>query len=1186
MAIYNKGGLLGVVGYDEVYTGGWGKPKFDTLINGISRGMAIRLISQMQNRIVGKLFYNPYFDGKTNKEIDAPRFFFGPKNQKELQIVVGGYEKYLRQKAEKGEQPMLYAAASETPLYLLRAIMAVPEHRNEDEALLERNLFKAFLLANDATISREQGDYPYTPENDKELYLSSLMMSRFAYNDITSIKKELQVQLINQTVRCITLFEFLSKNEQLKDIYFDFLRDYGILTWDRYLCTYWSLFALGGYKTGIIDFKRVRDKDHLLEESIIERDSIDIHALIPLNENVDYVAFRRKPFIKIAPREYAVVDFGFLIDKIYNALYFELNEYWKKRFPDNPNEFNRIFTTEYSEEYMLANTLKEVSNRYGWFSLSDTECENIVPKKKLDSPPDFYIRTGNAIVLFEGKDVKIRKEIKSDGTISEIIREAEKSFVGYDDEKGKRHRKGVEQLVKNAKRIQNGEFKWDNDASPDCIIYLVLVLSDPRQVAAGWKNLLCRRMYEACDKEGLDKNKIRPLILTDIGTLYIYKENFLKWNLFSYFDRYIKDTVFDEEGLYEGNFLMNVMNMTMSFSAYLNGEKCLGALQLHQKFVKIIRPSSMKASGHTITKTLVFKDFYDEQPKESEYYLKDIDKQWLIDDALHFISVDSYGSFSMRADKFLSMLFQDYRSNKEVKRLFEKLNDHQRSFPETYPTLINHQALYRLLRKILLMPNGGRKGKSFESNLGVLKALLAENSVEMERERSMLAEIAIEEENRDAMVIMQQDVLNVDMFGNNINELNKVQQLKFLSLCGFAKKHSEKLNVAIKNVVIHQGQKNVYSYLFTVLLPLRVYKAPNNFNEGVLKLRRRDYEDLNALALWNNFVSFIKDKCLDISNENEIRSRLSDSEIIDNTCFKKYPIIKVNDDEYKVISLFYYAQLIYDGFWWAVKNEMVPPMEFREFTNLMSKVFFEKYLFCESVRLLVKKKKIRVLDDSAYSANAPGPDMLIRTKKDLFLFEFKDMRVKGKVAEGSDMAEMIKFIDERLNHKKESAGEGNHGIPQLVRNMEDYYEGKIPDEKDYGKSKVKLHPILVVNSRMFAVRGINSIMQQMLDKRIEESEILRGHAAEIGGLLVVDFDMLLLTIVWCYHDSAEFHRLLYGYMTSLEKADNPIGKCNSFRSYAMKKFEDGMKDPKKKKIFEKGFIRTVRKLLSDKIRLA
>lgn len=124
-------------------------------------------------------------------------------------------------------------------------------------------------------------------------------------------------------------------------------------------------------------------------------------------------------------------------------------------------------------------------------------------KKKLSSPPDFYIRNGHDIILFEGKDVKIRKEIKADGTIEELLNETEKSFVGYTDEKGKYRLKGVGQLVRNAKRIQDGKFLWDIEADKNSIIYLVLVLADPRQVAAGWKNYLNRRMYDECLRQGV-----------------------------------------------------------------------------------------------------------------------------------------------------------------------------------------------------------------------------------------------------------------------------------------------------------------------------------------------------------------------------------------------------------------------------------------------------------------------------------------------------------------------------------------------------------------------------------------------------------------------------------------------------------------------------------------------------------
>lgn len=158
MAKYIQGGLFGVVGYDEVYSNVWGKPKFESLIKGISRIWAVRLVSNMQNKLVGSPFYNPSLDGVTNTQLDAPRFFLGPQNQSELQKVVRGYEKYLAEKANRDQQSMLYAADSETPLYLLRAIMAMPERENShDIANLERNLFKAYLLTNEATISRDQG---------------------------------------------------------------------------------------------------------------------------------------------------------------------------------------------------------------------------------------------------------------------------------------------------------------------------------------------------------------------------------------------------------------------------------------------------------------------------------------------------------------------------------------------------------------------------------------------------------------------------------------------------------------------------------------------------------------------------------------------------------------------------------------------------------------------------------------------------------------------------------------------------------------------------------------------------------------------------------------------------------------------------------------------------------------------
>ena len=178
----------------------------------------------------------------------------------------------------------------------------------------------------------------------------------------------------------------------------------------------------------------------------------------------------------------------------------------------------------------------------------------------MSSPPDFYIRDGKNVILFECKDVKISKEVKAEGTIQQLLDEVDKDFVGYlDTKKNKWRYKGVGQLVRNAKRIQKGEFAWDKDADKDSRIFLVLVLADARQVASGWKNYLQKKMFEECVRQEIDNKRICPLILTDLGTLTLYKDNFKKYGFLQYFVSYCQKTTFIPSAILIGDMMTNVM---------------------------------------------------------------------------------------------------------------------------------------------------------------------------------------------------------------------------------------------------------------------------------------------------------------------------------------------------------------------------------------------------------------------------------------------------------------------------------------------------------------------------------------------------------------------------------------------------------------------------------------------------
>lgn len=156
---------------------------------------------------------------------------------------------------------------------------------------------------------------------------------------------------------------------------------------------------------------------------------------------------------------------------------------------------------------------------------------------------------------------------------------------------------------------------------------------------------------------------------------------------------------------------------------------------------------------------------YDGKVKETETFLAEINKRWLIESVIYMISVDSFDSFSMEASRGLLAMFQDYREKSEVKRLFQRLNNLRTQYVGMWLVLINHQALYRLLRKVLLMPNDGFGiGESFEAYEALLKAVLTENSIELERERNLLMTVEGEADIKDAQIFIQQDILNLDLF--------------------------------------------------------------------------------------------------------------------------------------------------------------------------------------------------------------------------------------------------------------------------------------------------------------------------------------------------------------------------------------------------------------------------------------
>jgi hypothetical protein len=193
------------------------------------------------------------------------------------------------------------------------------------------------------------------------------------------------------------------------------------------------------------------------------------------------------------------------------------------------------------------------------------------------------------------------------------------------------------------------------------------------------------------------------------------------------------------------------------------------------------------------------------------------------------------------------------------------------------------------------------------------------------------------------------------------------------------------------------------------------------------------------------------------------------------------------------------------------------------------------------------------------------------------MFEMKDLHVPKEVADGHDISKFINYVDVNLDHHKDES-DGNKGIPQLIQDMEDYFGGKFPNEKDYHKSNVKVHPILVVSDKIVSIRGFNQMMEDRMNRRLTNSKILSAHRKEIDHLLVIDIDMLIMSAVVAYHNFAYFSYMLSSYFHNVLQSGDVFMHNESFRNYWMNRWDVKMKTCDRE-LFTQNFKRVIKEIM-------
>ena len=438
------------------------------------------------------------------------RFFSNPELQDKINKRVWDYSK------TNGDTGKLELISSQACLKLTELILSNKDtllEQNENSSVDdgELNIFKAFLVAN-GELNKNQSLDNLSDSNHEKLVDCSIIFT-FPASDLAIFEddgREFLKLIYTTLIKVELLFDFL--NAKLEYIWMkDKLIDsFNTDSQDDFFREMKYLFGkLMELKTnnGYI-FKVNNKKSEKFLNSMISDD---------IGTDEDFTYIKIHPLYKIKAQTYSIVNYFYVVDKFYRSAKFKIKEIYEtdNKLKSKYGDFFGFFNKEFSENFLMKNILDDIYQKP--YFVKKTEIE-----KELDGEPDYYLRHGNNIFIFENKDVMIAKAIKSSADIKMINDALRQKFL-----KDNKHDVGIGQLINTMEEILSKKFRFDDyvNTKNNLKIYPILLVHDRIFQSLGI-NYRLNTWYLKSVKERLgdkyNSSNIKGLTVIDIDTLILW----------------------------------------------------------------------------------------------------------------------------------------------------------------------------------------------------------------------------------------------------------------------------------------------------------------------------------------------------------------------------------------------------------------------------------------------------------------------------------------------------------------------------------------------------------------------------------------------------------------------------------------------------------------------------------------
>ncbi|UII32160.1 hypothetical protein LVD17_28145 [Fulvivirga ulvae] len=261
---------------------------------------------------------------------------------------------------------------------------------------------------------------------------------------------------------------------------------------------------------------------------------------------------------------------------------------------------------------------------------------------------------------------------------------------------------------------------------------------------------------------------------------------------------------------------------------------------------------------------------------------------------------------------------------------------------------------------------------------------------------------------------------------------------------------------------------------------------------------------IKADAYW---ISFYEDLCINLkkysSDYPTVRSNFKG--------FREKPLIKIDENNYLIISWDFLSRKIYDGliFDFYKRSGIKEEKKFNTFPSFkqyISQEAIEKYLFRKLVKGCFKKKHIVInFDDDKCDGH---PDAYVRNAKKIFLFELKDAFFSAEAIDSENYDRIKAEIDKKYNTDKPKRKGTYQLVEQLHKLKTKPFENESYDELSIKTRNLVIYPIIVYTDPHFGLPGIAKYLQEGFENQLSGTD-LKLQFKQIKPLSFIGIDFLI-----------------------------------------------------------------------------